>query len=99
MRIFRIRAAYQFSRELSFRTIVEASRRKYYAEDGTLDELSKNVVVDLLLKYQLDPMTIFYIGWGNLFGANVDHDYRRIGRHFRQGQLFVEIVRVSTLWG
>jgi len=76
-RIARVRAAYQFSRELSFRTIVEASRRKYYAEGGTLDELSKNVVVDVLLKYQLDPVTIFYIGWGNVFGADLGNDYRR----------------------
>ena len=75
-RIFRVRAAYQFSRELSLRTIVQVSRRKYYNEDGTLDELSKDIVLDFLLKYQLDPVTIFYIGYGNVFGAGTDHDYR-----------------------
>jgi len=89
-RIFRVRAAYQFSRELSFRAIVEASRRKYYDEDRTLDELSKNVMLDFLLKYQLDPVTIFYIGWGNLFGADQDHDYRRT-----QDGLFA---KASYLW-
>jgi hypothetical protein len=33
--------------------------------------------MDLLLKYQLDAVTIFYIGWGNVFGADLDNDYRR----------------------
>jgi hypothetical protein len=89
-RIFRVRSAYQFSRELSFRFILEASRRKYYHEDGTLDQVSKNMVVDLLLKYQLDPVTIFYIGWGNVFGADLDHDYRRT----REGVF----AKASYLW-
>jgi hypothetical protein len=62
-RVFRLKASYQFTRELGLRTIVDhnvvqAGRALVLLEPG------KRIILDVLLTYLLNPGTALYAGYG-----------------------------------
>ena len=95
--IWRSRAAYQFTRSLSLRAIVDYSAVLPDRELIDLDR-DKRLTSDILLTYQLDPWTAAYVGYTDGYGnLEIDPLFRdRVRRtdsvfHSTGRQLFVKM--------
>ena len=65
----RLRASYQFSRELSLRWIGELRAESKYDAAGMLASRQRSLSLDLLASYFVRPGTLVYLGYGTLLSG------------------------------